>query len=112
MKGQRNGHTIQHKYFLGYKLRAFVKILILREINFADCKHNLARDYRRPFIFAEIIFALCRETVKSVNFVKFIAFEIFALYGRTYKELIRYSLYDFLMYNVSQYMNTLTISIN
>ena len=29
-------------YFLGYKFHGFVKILILREIKFVDCKHNLA----------------------------------------------------------------------
>ena len=33
---------------------------------------------RRSFIFAEIIFTYCRETAKSM---KFIALEIFALYG-------------------------------
>ena len=30
--------TIQHKYFVGYKFRGFVKILILWKINFTDCK--------------------------------------------------------------------------
>ena len=42
--GQRNGHIIQCKYFVGYKFRGSVKILISWETIFADCKQNLATE--------------------------------------------------------------------